>query len=72
MNCSGIRSREFNALTLQTVQSLGINNLLEFDFMDLLPQVSAVSTRSPSGFEYAYHAAGEHFKFHVPIVGARC
>lgn len=57
------------ANTVLLLKSLGVKNLLEFDFMDPPPQVS---TGPPSGFKHAYRAAGEHFEFHVPIMGAWC
>jgi len=57
------------ANTVLLLKSLGVKNLLEFDFMDPPPQVSI----GPLGeFKCAHLALGEHHKFHVPTMGARC
>jgi len=57
------------ANTVLLLKSLGVKNLLEFDFMDPPPQASM-------GFLEVLNALilplGEHSKFHVPTVGARC
>ena len=58
------------ANTVLLLKSLGVKNLLEFDFMDPPPQVSPC--RLTSGVLHAQYAAGEHFKFYVPIMGAWC
>lgn len=57
------------ANTVLLLKSLGVKNLLEFDFMDPPPQVSI---RLPSGFKARLSlATGKHYKFHVPTMGAR-
>ncbi len=57
------------ANTVLLLKSLGVKNLLEFDFMDPPPQASM-------GFLEVLNALilplGEHSKFHVPTVGAQC
>jgi pre-mRNA-splicing factor ATP-dependent RNA helicase DHX38/PRP16 len=57
------------ANTVLLLKSLGVKNLLEFDFMDPPPQVSIGPL---GGFKCAHFTAGEHYKFYVPTMGARC
>ena len=58
------------ANTVLLLKSLGVKNLLEFDFMDPPPQVSFGTHLC--GFKRAQRAAAEHPEFHVPVVGAWC
>jgi len=58
------------ANTVLLLKSLGVKNLLEFDFMDPPPQVS--HSMRPGGLIYEHCTTGEHPKFHVPVVGAWC
>lgn len=58
------------ANTVLLLKSLGVKNLLEFDFMDPPPQVSY--NRLTGGVLDAQSAAGEHSQFYVSVVGAWC
>lgn len=56
------------ANTVLLLKSLGVKNLLEFDFMDPPPQVS-LSTLTTFSWLLII-AAGKHPKFDVSIVGS--
>ena len=58
------------ANTVLLLKSLGVKNLLEFDFMDPPPQVCP---SVPSGMIFSQRVyPGEHSQFHVPTLGSWC
>ena len=58
------------ANTVLLLKSLGVKNLLEFDFMDPPPQVSC--RVPPAGGRILNIVAGKYLKFNVPTVGTWC
>lgn len=56
------------ANTVLLLKSLGVKNLLEFDFMDPPPQVRSL------GFLFIHltNVIGKYIKLHVPTLGPRC
>ena len=58
------------ANTVLLLKSLGVKNLLEFDFMDPPPQVSPQSAQTNSHDKDAQSPVGEHPEFNVPALGS--
>ena len=57
------------ANTVLLLKSLGVKNLLEFDFMDPPPQVCWIPFENGC---WSNILVGEHIEFDVPVVGAGC
>ena len=57
------------ANTVLLLKSLGVKNLLEFDFMDPPPQVCLLEVRYPLVAQYYF--IGKHVELDVPTLGPR-
>ena len=57
------------ANTVLLLKSLGVKNLLEFDFMDPPPQVCLFIIRYPLLAQH--HSTGQHVELDVPTLGPR-
>ena len=58
------------ANTVLLLKSLGVKNLLEFDFMDPPPQVCLLESRYPLVAQHHFYI-GKHVELDVPTLGSR-
>ena len=60
------------ANTVLLLKSLGVKNLLEFDFMDPPPQVRPILLPRATSVTNRHLIPGQHAQLDVPTLGSRC